>query len=257
MYHPGQASGSAVAPRGMGSAPEPRVTLFLLLTLFTAQPHTGDRTHAHGHSAMPCGNPLGFQVLLDKLGFSPGEIDGTVGPNLRRAITAFQASAGMESSGTPDCATWDALTRGNSPETLIEYEITEADVQGPYLDGPLPGELATQAKLPSLSYASVAEALAERFHTSPRLLARLNTGKPFEAGTILRLPAVTPFDPSRKATPDATASDVTIEVSRSGSTLRAVRADGSQSHGCVRLTTWDAARLASLVKPGTRVVLTE
>jgi lipoprotein-anchoring transpeptidase ErfK/SrfK len=31
----------------------------------------------------------------------------------------------------------------------------------------------------------------------------------------------------------------------------------TQSHGCVRLTNWDALRLASLVKPGTRVVFTE
>jgi lipoprotein-anchoring transpeptidase ErfK/SrfK len=31
----------------------------------------------------------------------------------------------------------------------------------------------------------------------------------------------------------------------------------TESHGCVRLTNWDALRLASLVKPGTRVVFTE
>jgi lipoprotein-anchoring transpeptidase ErfK/SrfK len=31
----------------------------------------------------------------------------------------------------------------------------------------------------------------------------------------------------------------------------------TQSHGCVRLTNWDALKLASLVKPGTRVVFTE
>jgi lipoprotein-anchoring transpeptidase ErfK/SrfK len=31
----------------------------------------------------------------------------------------------------------------------------------------------------------------------------------------------------------------------------------AQSHGCVRLTNWDALRLAGLVKPGTRVVFTE
>src|SRR6266545_5136674 len=31
----------------------------------------------------------------------------------------------------------------------------------------------------------------------------------------------------------------------------------TQSHGCVRLTNWDALRLAALVKPGTRVVFTE
>ena len=31
----------------------------------------------------------------------------------------------------------------------------------------------------------------------------------------------------------------------------------SQSHGCVRLTNWDALKLAGLVKPGTRVVFSE
>jgi lipoprotein-anchoring transpeptidase ErfK/SrfK len=31
----------------------------------------------------------------------------------------------------------------------------------------------------------------------------------------------------------------------------------TESHGCVRLTNWDAVKLASLVRPGTRVVFTE
>jgi lipoprotein-anchoring transpeptidase ErfK/SrfK len=31
----------------------------------------------------------------------------------------------------------------------------------------------------------------------------------------------------------------------------------TQSHGCVRLTNWDAIRLAKLVRPGTRVIFTE
>ena len=31
----------------------------------------------------------------------------------------------------------------------------------------------------------------------------------------------------------------------------------TESHGCVRLTNWDALHLAGLVKPGTRVVFTE
>ena len=31
----------------------------------------------------------------------------------------------------------------------------------------------------------------------------------------------------------------------------------TESHGCVRLTNWDALRLAGLVKPGTRVVFAE
>ena len=31
----------------------------------------------------------------------------------------------------------------------------------------------------------------------------------------------------------------------------------AESHGCVRLTNWDAAKVASLVRPGTRVVFRE
>ena len=31
----------------------------------------------------------------------------------------------------------------------------------------------------------------------------------------------------------------------------------AESHGCVRLTNWDALRLAGFVKPGTRVIFTE
>jgi lipoprotein-anchoring transpeptidase ErfK/SrfK len=30
-----------------------------------------------------------------------------------------------------------------------------------------------------------------------------------------------------------------------------------ESHGCVRMTNWDAVHVASLVKPGTRVVFEE
>ena len=31
----------------------------------------------------------------------------------------------------------------------------------------------------------------------------------------------------------------------------------TESHGCVRLTNWDAVKLAGMVKPGTRVVFSE
>jgi len=31
----------------------------------------------------------------------------------------------------------------------------------------------------------------------------------------------------------------------------------AQSHGCVRLTNWDALKVAALVQPGTKVVFTE
>src|SRR5262245_24031075 len=58
---------------------------------------------------LPCGDYMSFQVLLDRQGFSPGEIDGHDGPNLARAITALQQARSLTASGKPDCETWQAL----------------------------------------------------------------------------------------------------------------------------------------------------
>ena len=293
-------------------------------------------------SAATCSDPLAYQVLLDKLGFSPGEIDGSAGPNLNKALEAFRVAEGRPPQGRRDCDTWAALTaRAGSDQVLTEYVVTDADLQQPLLDRPLPSSLADQAGLPALTYASREELLAERFHASPALLARLNPGIRIDAGTRLKVPAVTPFDPSQKPVPAPEAAGVSVEVSKQRSTLRVVRADGSlvfqapvssgsehdplpigtwkvtgtswmppfhynpelfwdaeqtdekallkpgpnnpvgvvwvdinvphygmhgtpspnlvghaQSHGCVRLTNWDAARLASFVRPGTKVAFT-
>jgi lipoprotein-anchoring transpeptidase ErfK/SrfK len=323
----------------MRSAVLPGVTLLLIALLATHPPAPG---HPPSSGSKQCTDPLSYQVLLDRAGFSPGEIDGTVGPNLKRALAAYQQTADLPATGEFDCATWAALSHGSGTDVLTDYEITDADVAGPFLDHPLPDDLAKQAELPALAYESVVEALAERFHMSPRLLTRLNRNQRFEPGQSIRVAAVTPFDPSRKPLADSSAADISIEVSRSQSTLKAVRSDGSialfapvssgsehdplpigtwkvngtswmppfhynpdlfwdadaghskatikpgpnnpvgvvwidinvphyglhgtpgpnlvghaQSHGCVRLTNWDAARLAALVKPGTRVVFTE
>ena len=283
-----------------------------------------------------CGTPLAFQVLLDRRAFSPGEIDGTIGPNAARALLAFQTANNLQPTGAPDCATWEALG-GNGSEVTTKYQVTEADTAGPFAER-IPADLVEQAKLPALSYRSVVERLGERFHVSPSLLARLNHGTPIAGGATIDVPAVTPFDERTKPALNASAAEIRIEVLREGS-LRAIRADGSQeffapvssgsehdplpagdwrvtgvqwmpafrynpalfwdakpsqtratippgpnnpvgvvwidinvphyglhgtpepshighteSHGCVRMTNWDAARVAALIKVGTPVV---
>src|SRR5262245_52462345 len=58
---------------------------------------------------LPCGDVLGFQVLLDRQGISPGQIDGFARRNLTRALSAYQKEHKIASSGRPDCETWRAL----------------------------------------------------------------------------------------------------------------------------------------------------
>lgn len=272
----------------------------------------------------------------ERQSFSPGEIEQRPTADLRRALRGFQAANNLSVTGQPDCGTWKRLENA-STSAAVDYEITAADVKGPFTKE-IPPRLEDQGALPALDYRSPLEGLSEKFHSSPAMLRQMNPGAKFDAGERIKVPAVTPFDTSARATPDAS-GDITITVSKKESSLRAATADGAlvffapvssgsehdplpigewtvtdiawrpvfhynpdlfwdadprdsstpikpgpnnpvgvvwigisveryglhgspepatvgqaQSHGCIRLTNWDAARLASLVKRGTKVV---
>jgi lipoprotein-anchoring transpeptidase ErfK/SrfK len=280
--------------------------------------------------APPGGGVLHLQVLLDRAHFSPGEIDGREGSNTRRALCAFQRQRGLAPLGVPTDETWVALGRDEAP-ALAGYTLAEADVAGPFTQ--VPADMMEKATLGRLEYSSAVEALAERFHSSPDLLRRLNPGAAFtRPGEALCVPNVHLQAPGTKAARvvvDADGSSVTafdgegaivayypasmgsehdplpvgefaigrvvrdpaffydpglfwdadashakvkipqgpnspvgvvwIELSREHygihGTPEPSKVGKTQSHGCVRLTNWDAEELAFLVSEGTPAVL--
>ncbi|VXB20416.1 Peptidoglycan-binding protein [Luteimonas sp. 9C] len=158
---------------------------------------------------------LRTQVLLDRMHFSPGEIDARGGTNTTRAIAAFQRFRGIEASGELDVRTWDALTGEGAP-ALGTHTLTAEDVAGPF--DAVPDDMMAQSKQDALGFETVVEALGERFHASPALLRRLNPGSAFEAGARIVVPNVAEAAPL--------AEPARVVVSKSDQVVRLVDAQG-------------------------------
>ena len=152
-----------------------------------------DATFAEG-DALPSADeqtPLGFklQVLLDRARISPGILDGYYGMNVEVAVRTFAEREGLEPDRELDAEVWEALG-GDDEEVLREYEITEDDVDGPFVDE-IPGSFEDMAEMDRLAYTSAEELLAEKFHMHIDVLRQLNPDVDFsEAGTEIVAAAV-------------------------------------------------------------------
>jgi lipoprotein-anchoring transpeptidase ErfK/SrfK len=296
---------------------------------------------------------LGAQVLLDRLGFGPGVIDGRNGSSLTNALKGYQEASGIPITGKIDPATARLFDQYRAMPTVLDVKLTPEILAGPFV-GPIPQKEDAQAKFKTLGYSDAMEKLAEMYHTTPATLVSLNgAGTQLAPGTVIHVPNVVPaavdypadLKPEWRATlvslnvgsdqPKATK----VVVDKSSSVLRVLNDAGkliaqfpattgsghdplpigtwkiqgvtynptfhynpklfwdaksgdtkallpagpngpvgvvwldlnkehygihgtprpenigkTESHGCIRLTNWDAARLAMMVKPGTQAI---
>jgi lipoprotein-anchoring transpeptidase ErfK/SrfK len=157
-------------------------------------------------------------VLLDRAHFSPGEIDGRDGENMKKAIVAFAAAAALQSNGELDNTVWQALTAQSNQPAIIDYTVSDEDTRGPFAKK-IPTKMEEMEGLPALSYTSAREAIAEKFHMSEALLSGLNPGESFEAaGKSIKVANVEMSSSTGKA--------ARLEIDKTKQTLKAFDRDG-------------------------------
>lgn len=112
------------------------------------------------------------QVVLDRLGFTPGVVDGKMGMSTVNALKGFQEARGLEITGDLDQATQQALAEWQRIPATRVVTIPPEFANDRFVQ--IPKEREDQAKLDRMGYASLGEKIAERFHTTEEVLAELN-----------------------------------------------------------------------------------
>ena len=137
------------------------------------------------------------QLALDRQGISSGSLDGKIGSQTHAAIRAFQRQAELPPTGELDATTKTNLTLTAPP--LTTYVVTSNDLARLQ---PLSKTWTGKSQQTALDYETILELVAEKAHSHPELIRRLNPAAGWTnilAGTALQVPDVTRDDPPAKA----------------------------------------------------------
>jgi len=141
---------------------------------------------------------LETQIALLNQGFSPAALDGLMGRQTRQAIKGFQKSLGLQPTGELRPETSKKLTlNGGLYKT---YTITQEDLSGLQKN---PDGWVNMAEAESLPYETILELVAEKGHSYRSLIKKLNPNinwSNVEAGTEVKIPNVSEFEPNSTAT---------------------------------------------------------
>lgn len=137
------------------------------------------------------------QVAMARRAISPGSIDGAIGSQTRAAIAAFQRTVGLPETGSLDTNTRPLLTF--ALPLLSDYVVTSNDLVRLQ---PLGKTWLAKSEETALEYETILELVAEKSHSHPLLIQKLNPGMNWTniaVGTVLKLPDVSYPVPTNKA----------------------------------------------------------
>jgi lipoprotein-anchoring transpeptidase ErfK/SrfK len=137
------------------------------------------------------------QVALARRAVSPGSIDAAIGSQTRSALSVFQETQNLPITGELDAATRAQLTLDSS--IVTNYVVTTNDLDDLQ---PLGKTWLAKSEQSSLAYETELQLVAEKSHSHPLLIKRLNPDVNWtnlSAGTVLKIPDVNYPDTDAKA----------------------------------------------------------